>query len=492
MTKQNNYELENDLLNIRLLFLRSISQVWESDKIHPEKISHRHIDKLELNDEQNNMLKKCDAEQSVNLLAGFTRDKKSNCKLHEEDLPEVLSLQVLEKFTNKNSDHTNSNRWSSWIAFAFSEKLNLNSPRFSRFPDNPCSDQIITELNTDLRNLQGVGDAFMDVVKLFSENGLLRYLVELFDSGNLKYYWSKAYHSTLDFNTFGIQLTRATARWDQYGNGEWTKPNSEALYLTVPVTKNIMEIDDPITKSTTLTSYYQYFPSFLGQKHEAPNFNGAKKDQKRKFVSARSSNMVSKYKIDPTLDIGDLQNPYKLASTQGNDYALGISNGQFFSFSSVLIKLIPVIWNNKALSYRLNYLQRLIDETSVFKNGEDDSVKIEFNSLEELSYCLGHLDGEKMEEHEAFNVEYDNEIRAIFKEHFSYESPWIFTVRLIYPESFRELIDNENQLQDYDLPVLNLTTIEIPHAPDTDNANGFALALARYNATGPAYPFTCS
>jgi hypothetical protein len=67
---------------------------------------------------------------------------------------------------------------------------------------------------------------------------------------------------------------------------------------------------------------------------------------------------------------------------------------------------------------------------------------------------------------------------------------------LIYPNevAFKSIINDfgrslpENS-KEY---MLNMATIEVPNAPEKRDKADTSLALARYNATGPSFPFTCS
>ncbi len=346
-----------------------------------------------------------------------------------------------------------------------------------------------------------------EIFEVFRDNGILRILLETLDVKNLKEYWEIEYKESMQFHDFGVQIIRPTARWNVYGDNQWTKPNSESLYISLPISGNLCN-NDISTTTEILTKYYRQFPSFLGR-----DFNNRKKNNGKVFadpdklsgteIKVEKLEEYMKFNRDITLDINGLSHPYDMRDSSGNDYDLGISNDEFLSFSSMLIKLIPAIWNDKSLRYRLNYIQRVYEEfkDSIWKDCEKFFNEDGFRNVRELSYILGHLDAESSLKIENFSEEYNKELRAILKEHYDYESPWIFNVRFIYrPMDYFFSKDNSQETnridqefkQAYD-NVPNLTTIEIPFAPEVEqNANAFALALARYNATGPAYPFTCS
>lgn len=137
----------------------------------------------------------------------------------------------------------------------------------------------------------------------------------------------------------------------------------------------------------------------------------------------------------------------------GNDYDLGVSQDSFLSFSAVMIKLVAAIWDNERLIKDLDYNQH--------KETTDD--------------------------------EYYERIEVVLKDYFDYELPWRFNLKFVSPIENEEFWkENGGQWVWNDAhPFIRTTVfIEIPYAPvKKDNVS---LALARYNATGPVYPFTCS
>ena len=371
------------------------------------------------------------------------------------------------------------------------------------------------EKQKEAANYEGY-PSFKAIIDNAAENGILRNLIEALSISNLKAFWVAQFGEPMQFHDFGVQIIRPTARWNVYSDNKWTKPNTEALYVSLPMELGPYETSDNegvLSKHIErLTQYYRRFPSFLGR--DFGNSSGPEDTKKFEVISnimADTSEPIVRFRKDVTLDTKDLSNLYARNSYGGNNYDLGIANDQFLSFSSVLIKLIPTLWNDNTLRYRLNYMQRLTDELSwcdaKFNPNEDSlwycknkGMHLDFTSIRQLSYVLGHQNTKFTDDLECLNESYNNELRAILKEHFSYESPWVFNIRFIYrPMSyFYSDLAEENQTIEHPgkIPydnVPNITTIEIPFAPSkTSNENEIALALARYNATGPAYPFTCS
>ena len=365
-----------------------------------------------------------------------------------------------------------------------------------------------------------------------SENAaLFRKLIELSNPENLKSIWRLSYGLQSPYPTFGVQIIQPTARWNFYGDSQWTKPDTEELFISMPVDlpENLMpganqaqsgnqlvlngnpipnvtasNYDDvrEYVKASIAMEYYQHFPSFLGR------LSG---DETPRPVTATFMTLkkVSDFpQMDKTLPLGSLRSDLAITDPSGNNYDLGIAANQFQGFSAMATKLLASLWANDTVRKRLDYGLRLFNETTLLDSyareqaGLDETITPEtcsFNSLYQFSFYLKNLKGKAQEELEQFNRLYSEEVDAILKKHFNYVSPWVFKFRLVVPNSevfFEKQYRNGREIGATFNPdqghVLNLTTIEIPHSPGVQDTNNVSLALARYNATGPAYPFTCS
>ena len=376
---------------------------------------------------------------------------------------------------------------------------------------------------------------------------LFRAMVELCEPNNLKLLWTILFRFEKDhYPHFGVQIIKPTAHWNSYGDNQWTKPDTEALYMSLPgvVPDNLAPIafdmhkynledgyncsvvlsngDTDYAKAYIMTKFYESFPSFLGE---------ARLVSKRKNDNDSPEYFMSLYTDDEfpsrnsTLRMEDQVFDTSRVDPSGNNYDLGLASDQYEGFSSMMSKLLTVVWNNDSVRKRFDYGQRLMNESDLLKGHKnykpvyakdeecnDGKPKVigyrcDFGSIFDLSFYLNELSrGEKAGDLEKFNREYTQELNAILKRYFHYEMPWVFNLRLIFPskEVFFQKVqievekDGETAPQDFygyypmENQVLNLTTIEVPHAPSNNETNNVSLALARYNATGPAYPFTCS
>jgi ribosomally synthesized peptide (two-chain TOMM family) len=127
-----------------------------------------------------------------------------------------------------------------------------------------------------------------------------------------------------------------------------------------------------------------------------------------------------------------------------------------------MIKLVAAIWDNENLIADLDYNARV-------KGDEDDK-------------------------------KYFEDVKNILKDYFDYDLPWRFNFKFVLPPENEEFwiksgdswIWNDPKIAAASATPFIRTTvfIELPYAPS--EKENVSLALARYNATGPVYPFTCS
>lgn len=442
-SEQRKFDLEEILLAIRVVYMRTISVIWKSDQT--ERVE-------EFND----------IEKVLNKL----KAKKKEIAITTMEVKDLIDH--LNKLTKSISDEKKD-------VIGKLEKLNKR----------------IKELLDD--------HIYLPLVML--ELGWSRVFIEVCDVDNLKTVWGTYFNSNFQQENFGIQIIRPTARWNYYGDNQWTKPDTEVLYMGLPVLPD--NTSSEFDKSEYLMEYYLKFPNFLGA--ESPTIKDKNKvldnDYKGAFIFLEKKTIPP---IDQTLQLVKRDFNIQEKDPYGNNFDLGIASGSFLSFSSMFIRLIAVIWDNDQLKLRMDYALRLFNETDLLKDfDEDKEGKIEVSSIYSLSFYLNSLEGEQAEELKKFDEAYDLEMMAILKKYFHYESPWVFHFRFLMPNSrvffvkSKDGTDSAWNLNPSKKHVVNLTTIEVPHAPGSkpSNSNGqnnIALALARYNATGPAYPFTCS
>jgi ribosomally synthesized peptide (two-chain TOMM family) len=235
-------------------------------------------------------------------------------------------------------------------------------------------------------------------------------------------------------DAFGIKFLAANARWNFFRDHQWTKHQCETIEITLPILPKLESGSwSKFDKAEKLIEYYSHFPSFFGI---------ANNDTER---PEQSSTMP--------------------VDAFGNNYSMGVSQDIFFSFSDALIKLIAAAWDNELLISILNYDYRVNDTSN-----------------------------ENLVSAEA----YFEEISDIFKRYFHYECPWKFNIKFVLPDDNAAFwkkdddveSDKENFIWNELGGIRNVLSIEIPYSPV--GTEDISLALARYNATGPAYPFTCS
>ncbi len=399
----------------------------------------------------------------------------------------------------------------------------------------------ITEFNDWLGSAyeSGMAKKIIDLRDDKDRNGYFRKLVEYSSPENLKQLWKAMYRLDLDYPSFGVHIIDPTARWNYYGDNQWTKPATEVLYLSLPAllpkesSSNDSSSELPpeqcqkgnsfesqYQKASIVTSYYKHFPSFLGFS-KAYN-EDIKNTSNTDFLVIEKDDDFPP--MNEALELKDALVRELAVDPYGSNYDLGIAADQFQGFSAMSTKVLAVMWSNESIRKRLDYGARLYNETTVLDNyartqdqkfddykSDDENdcgkkkkdekpEKVIFKSLYEFSFVLQTLSKQDATDLYKFDRKYTEELNAILKRYFQYEVPWVFKVRIMVPESgvfFRPRKEDEPNKPEYIFEpnkdeILNLTTIEIPHAPGQGDTNNVALALARYNATGPAYPFTCS
>ncbi|MDK1286112.1 hypothetical protein [Pseudoalteromonas umbrosa] len=496
---ETNYNLDQELVKLRFLFMRTVSEIWKSESKKVSETEHssegkiyydfidkiNRVEKSELFDVLESLLSIGQAHgwtSTLNKLKSelenFTTQSKS---FSRAELVSIIEKQEIEKelrntLINRTLRHLD-------------EKIGYNLREFNKS---------ITQMSNE---------RLTKLISLIKKNGHLRGFIESLNPLNIQRYFFCAFKEYTPFANFGIQIIKPTARWNYYGDNQWTKPNTEALYISIPSNiksqelagndQNYEEFNYEFDKAEILTQYYQNFPSFFGKTSDLVSIDVASENNEVIERSVNSFYNDRKFKIslnekpftpkfdDTTLEVYTGKNLQ--TNPSGNDYDLGLSQNTFLGFGAVLMKMISILWENEDLRDKLDYAQRMKNETSLLCGL--DSV----SSIHELNYILSSfVSHEKVAELHAFNLKYDNELKAIFMQHFDYECPWVFNIRLLSPDVDTYKLDDLSSVYDNNMSILNLTTIEVPHTPDQKDISSVTMALARYNATGPAYPFSCS
>jgi len=243
--------------------------------------------------------------------------------------------------------------------------------------------------------------------------------------------WLNSHGYQSPSESFGIKFLPPEAEWNIFGDHQWTKHKKETIEITLPILPEKYQAKE---KEDLIRNEYERAEKLIEYYSHFPTFFGVKNRKK----SINDEPTRSTIPVDP----------------HGDNYNLGDSPDLFLSFSAALIKLIAAMWENKSLLAKLDY-----NDPSNFK----DDQKYYEKTLE------------------------------IFSRYFKYDCEWKFNIRFIKPASDKNFWD-ENGEWNYDAGVRNTIYIEIPTPPgrNPENRENFALALARYNSMGPAYPFTCS
>ncbi len=455
---KNTFNLEETLLELRLMYMRTVARIWKSNDTLQEHTISSKVDYIVKNIEHISVL------NESKILKEIYATLKSN----------------LANITLKKNN--------------IQESLNIVNKVFNTF--------LLDIENYNTNNKSNSED--YKVLKALASGKVARIFIELCDTETLKKLWEICFGKSFFHPNFGVQMIKPTALWNYYGDNQWTKPDTEALYVGLP---NLPEEKfDEYTKAEYLTAYYRQFPNFMG-KCADKNASSTEKNESNnvtKFFKVKKIAVKNQPPIDSTLYLERRTFDIQERDPAGNNFNLGIANDQFLSFGSVLMRAISVLWNNKSLRYRMNYAERLFSETDLLDNLANDSKELELDNIFQFSYYLNNLEGEDAKKLKAFDSEYDMEVAAILKKYFHYESPWVFRLRFLVTEPnvfFEKESDNSWAFKETINDVINLTTIEIPFAPEVAaklnnnthyQEDNIALALARYNATGPAYPFTCS
>lgn len=121
---------------------------------------------------------------------------------------------------------------------------------------------------------------------------------------------------------------------------------------------------------------------------------------------------------------------------------LGVSPGPFLDFGGVILRALALAWQRDDVFDELTD-PKMIDATPV------------------LSKYLG------------------------------YNNPWNFNLRFIKSESITLIHDNSSDANTWENPPQNIVLLHYPCRPK-EKADLYPMALASYNQTGPAYPFTCT
>jgi len=264
----------------------------------------------------------------------------------------------------------------------------------------------------------------------------LRNVLEQMSPSEVYDYFTKEFNYKSPFINFGVKFLKPTAVWNFYGDNQWTKPEDETITITLPSCIN----DNSFDETERLFEYYSHFPTFFGLMQNG----GTRRQQK---VQVGNANTI----LDSTG-----------TDFHGNDYDLGVSEDSFLSFGGVIMKVIAAAWSNKELMNKLDY--------NFWKNSDNKT-----------------------------DAEYFAEIKSILNKYYHFDFPWAFNLKIIFTDNddsfwtktngkwtWRNSDDNGNPL------IRNVVSLEIPQTPVTKNESDKALALARYNMIGPAYPFTCS
>ena len=356
-----------------------------------------------------------------------------------------LRLAILRTISDVwEDDHKTDNRW---------EKMLVNAP----YP--VCQDL--------LQQYQGNGAA--------QQGGLLRYFITNAPMPVLNWFLFDEYGYFMPFANFNVYFIAGNAIWNLYGDNSWTKPQEETITLTLPAKEDSW---DQYDQTVRLMEYYNYFPYMFGslllEQDEPEEVEEAEPAMLSRSISTQTA----------TAQAG--------SDMYGNDYNLGVSSDSFLGFGAVISKVIAVAWNNPAFKNIIDYDARWAKYQSL----HTDPVLADFEKI------------------------YFPEMINVLSEHFDFDFPWVFQVKFVFAMtaaesqafgingtyerpyhetsrlSFWEYDGKEwewrmvDENGDINL-IRNTVSLELPITPLAEE-NNVSLALARYNAIGPAFPFTCS
>lgn len=263
--------------------------------------------------------------------------------------------------------------------------------------------------------------------------GTLRKKVIDMNFHEINKFLEKEFGYKMPYENFGVRFMAATSTWNFFGDHQWDKPTEETITVTIPETPSAPDPQRP----EYLMEYYSRFPDLFGSTLRP----GVK--------SVSGGGGGSSTSPDDT-------------NLSGNSYNLGVSEDSFLAFGAVVSKLVAAAWGNPDLM-----------DMIIYKESEDNGRR------------AGTAD-----------TEYSAMIIDMLKEHFDYVFPWAFELKFIAPaegESFWKKNGDWRGLAKNGRPLIrNSVALEIPEAPTAKDSSNISLALARYNAIGPAYPFTCS
>jgi len=319
--------------------------------------------------------------------------------------------------------------------------------------------------NVKIEELVEQGALNRDVLKL-PKPWYLRNILTTLTINQINTFFYKHFNYLNPFENFGVYFLPGSAIWNIYGDYEWSKPEDETITITLPS----CEVEwSEYYKAERLMEYYMHFPNFFG--------SGKRKD-------------ASEIKMSLAQGV----------DFSGNDYNLGVSEDSFLSFGAVVNKLIAVAWDNPEFKSLIDY----------------DEQKEKYFSVIDTQDQSGAT--ELME----FNKTYYSRILCILKEHYNFDFPWAFNMKFVFSDRFEDSNTTSEQSSDNsklsfwiketegsevkwkwrwrtndassttseDI-IRNSVSLEIPITP-SDKQTNVSLALAKYNAIGPAYPFTCS
>ncbi len=116
--------------------------------------------------------------------------------------------------------------------------------------------------------------------------------------------------------------------------------------------------------------------------------------------------------------------------------------------------------------------------------------ELSINNLHELSFYLTTLKKKKAEELAEFDRAYAHELNHVLQNHYNYNVPKGIALKFIMPEwqvyFYVKSFPSQPKKRYYRFKIspgeiLNLATLEIPHRPDYHSTASVSLALARYN-----------